>query len=85
MLIIHFNDPKIRQGGDTDPFSPVQSTGIGPKSGLTEGSGIGLIEDDTSDGPELGVFSFEGIKIDSDLVNPEEANNLPESIENPER
>ena len=84
-LIIHFNDPKVGQGEDIDPFSPVQSTGIGPKSGLIEGSGIGLIEDDSPDGPELGVFSFEGTKIGSDLFNPEEANNLPESIENPER
>ena len=84
-LILYFNDPEIGQGLDSDTYAPAQSTTIEPKSGLTEGSGIGLIEDDSSDGPELGVFSFEGTKIGSDLVNPEEANNLPESIENPER
>ena len=81
-LIIHFNDSKIGHG---DAFSPAKSIDIEPKSGLTEGSSIGLIEDDSPDGPELGIFSFEGTKIGSDLANPEEANNLPESIENPER
>tara|TARA_Y100000589_G_scaffold331671_1_gene386283 strand:+ start:1806 stop:2393 length:588 start_codon:yes stop_codon:yes gene_type:complete len=84
-LIMHFNDPEIGQGVDTDTFRPAESIGFQPKSGLSEGSGIGLIEEEVSEGSELGVFSFEGTQIGGDLINPEEAGALPESIENPER
>ncbi len=84
-LIMHFNDPEIGQGVDADAFKPAESIGFQPKSGLSEGSGIGLIEEEVSEGSELGVFSFEGTQIGGDLINPEEAGSLPESIENPER
>ena len=52
---------------------------------MSEGGGIGLIEEEVTEGSELGVFSFEGTQIGDDLINPEESGNLPESIENPER
>ena len=84
-LIMHFNDPEIGQGVDPDAFKPAESMSFQPKSGLSEGSGIGLIEEEVSEGSELGVFSFEGTQIGGDLINPEEAGSLPESIENPER
>ena len=84
-LIVHFNDPEIGQGGDIDALVPTPSGSFESKSGLSEGSAVGLTEEEASEGSELGVFSFESTQIGSDLVNPEEANNLPESIENPER
>ena len=84
-LIMHFNDPEIGQGVDADAFKPAKSVGFQPKTGLSEGGGIGLIEEEVTEGSELGVFSFEGTQIGDDLINPEESGNLPESIENPER
>ena len=84
-LIMHFNDPEIGQGVDADTFKPAESIDFQPKSGLSEGSGIGLIEEEVSEGSELGVFSFEGTQIGGDLISPEETGSLPESIENPER
>ena len=53
-------------------------------SGLTENSAP-LLEEESTMTPEVGVFSFEGIQGDRNLISPEDPNTLPESIENPER
>ena len=53
-------------------------------SGLAENS-TSLLEEESIMTPEVGVFSFEGIQSDRNLVSPEDPNTLPESIENPER
>ena len=85
-LIMYFNDPEIGQGvDDREAFIPAEKAGIQKKSGLSEGGGVGLIEEEVTEGSELGVFSFEGTQIGDDLTNPDESGNLPESIENPER
>ena len=85
-LIMYFNDPEIGQGvDDREAFIPAEQAGIQKKSGLSEGGGVGLIEEEVTEGSELGVFSFEGTQIGDDLTNPDESGNLPESIENPER
>ena len=63
----------------------VRNNFLNDNVGRNDGSGIGLIEEEVSEGSELGVFSFEGTQIGGDLINPEEAGSLPESIENPER
>ena len=82
---MHFNDPEIGQGVDIEAFVPAEQVGFQKKSGLSEGGSVGLIEEEVTEGSELGVFSFEGTQIGDDLANPEESGNLPESIENPER
>ena len=84
-LIMHFNDSEIGQGVDIEAFVPAEQVGFQKKSGLSEGGSVGLIEEEVTEGSELGVFSFEGTQIGDDLTNPEESGNLPESIENPER
>jgi len=53
-------------------------------SGLTENS-TSLLEEESTMTPEVGVFSFEGIQGNGNLISPEDPNTLPESIENPDR
>ena len=53
-------------------------------SGLTENS-ASLLEDESTMTPEVGVFSFEGIQGNRNLISPEDHDTLPESIENPDR
>ena len=53
-------------------------------SGLTENS-TSLLEEESTKTPEVGVFSFEGIQGNGNLISPEDPNTLPESIENPDR
>tara|TARA_B100000959_G_scaffold280171_1_gene341542 strand:- start:310 stop:903 length:594 start_codon:yes stop_codon:yes gene_type:complete len=86
-LIIHFNGLELGSdnGSSANTPSGIQPTGYEPQnSGLSESGGIGIMEEEVSQGAELGVFSFEGTKTGWDFSNPEDPNSLPESIENPE-
>ena len=82
LLMINFGamNPKVQ------PYAP----GIAPEApaptaptGLTE-SASGL-EDETTEPGGMGVINFQGIQGSRHLMDPEDPNTLPESIENPDR
>jgi hypothetical protein len=82
LLMINFGamNPKVQ------PYAP----GIAPEApapaaptGLTE-SASGL-EDESTEPGGMGVINFQGIQGSRHLMDPEDPNTLPESIENPDR
>ena len=85
-LILHFDTFKTGQGTNngTGSASEGQPGTTDSQGGLSENPGLGLMEEEVSASPELGVFSFEGTKSGGDYISPEDPKKLPESIENPE-
>ena len=81
-LILNYDSVSVYNNSDETPNNP--SIYIETPSGLTENS-ASLLEEESTMTPEVGVFSFEGIQGDRNLISPEDPNTLPESIENPER
>jgi negative regulator of sigma E activity len=76
--------------GVMNPKVQPSATGIAPEApapaaptGLTE-SASGL-EDESTEPGGMGVINFQGIQGSRHLMDPEDPNTLPESIENPDR
>ena len=81
-LILNYDSVSVDNNSDETLDNP--SIHNETPSGLTENS-ASLLEEESTMTPEVGVFSFEGIQGDRNLISPEDPNTLPESIENPER
>jgi len=67
---------------DTAPFLSQPAQTPSANTGHTESSG--MMEGEKLDG-SLEIFRFEGSQGSGNLIDPEDPNSLPESIENPER
>ena len=76
-LMINFGNINL-----ADPVEPIVEEVIFPVSGLAQPAAI--MEEENAEA-QVGIFSFEGSQGSRDFHDPEDANALPESIENPER
>ena len=82
LLMINFGamNPKVQPSA---PGIAPEAPAPAASTGLTE-SASGL-EDESTEPGGMGVINFQGIQGSRHLMDPEDPNTLPESIENPDR
>ena len=82
LLMINFGalNPKVQPSA---PGIAPEAPAPAASTGLTE-SASGL-EDESTEPGDMGVINFQGIQGSRHLMDPEDPNTLPESIENPDR